>query len=145
MKLPKAKSEIEELFALHVRATHLIDPVRELVFAPPRLWRVDFAWPSVAVAVEIEGAVHRIKGRFLGDLPKYRALTLAGWALLRYSGAEVRSGLAIAEVEAFLDARAAVLNTWSEAQQAAGRAVAYEELHGYDASNPHAHRPARRH
>lgn len=30
---------------------------REYRFAPKRLWRFDFAWPELALALEIEGGV----------------------------------------------------------------------------------------
>lgn len=48
-----------------------------------REWRLDFAWPDVKVAVEVESSVHRTKGRFETDIPKYNALASEGWSLFR--------------------------------------------------------------
>ena len=72
-------------------------PVKEFRFAPPRRWRIDYAWPDYKLAVEIEGAVwcqgrHTRGSGFVKDIEKYNALTLAGWSLLRFTPAQVRSG-----------------------------------------------------
>ena len=81
--------------------------MREFKFHPTRLWRIDFAWPERKLAVEIESSVHRIKGRFAGDIPKYNALSLCGWTLLRYTAQMVKSAQAIDEVKAFLASKRA--------------------------------------
>lgn len=73
-------------------------PVYQYVFHPTRKWRIDFAWPDMKLAVEIESSVHRIKGRFAGDLDKYNALNRAGWMLLRYTAKMVTAGDAINDV-----------------------------------------------
>jgi len=72
-------------------------PVKEFRFAPPRRWRIDYAWPDYKLAVEIEGAVwcqgrHTRGSGFVKDIEKYNSLTLAGWSLLRFTPAQVRSG-----------------------------------------------------
>lgn len=101
--VPAAPSAIEEMFALHVRASHLPAPAREHRFDKRRAWRFDFAWPDQLLAVEIEGGTHsggrhtRADG-FAADCEKYNAAVLAGWRLLRFPGAAVRSGAAIATV-----------------------------------------------
>lgn len=95
--IPHPLSRGEETFAFHCRV-HGLSPVREFVFHPTRKWRLDFCWPHLKLAVEIEGGVHRIKGRFKSDLAKYNALALDGWRLLRYSPKMVESGEAINEV-----------------------------------------------
>lgn len=66
-------------------------PHAEYKFHPSRKWRIDYAWPVVKLAVEIEGGVFRqSKGRhtnpsgFIKDIEKYNALTEHGWHLLRY-------------------------------------------------------------
>jgi very-short-patch-repair endonuclease len=110
VRIPKPGSAGEELFALHCRANQLPPPEREFKFANERLWRIDFAWPQYTVAVEIEGAVHRIRARFAGDLEKYNAMTLLGWCLLRYDHKAVKSGRAIAETQALLLARSQLIS-----------------------------------
>ncbi|KVT91922.1 hypothetical protein WK59_03890 [Burkholderia ubonensis] len=102
-KVPRAPSEIEEMFAVHVRTSDLPAPAREFQFDAARRWRFDFAWPDALIAVEVEGGTHA-GGRhtrgdgYARDCEKYNAATLAGWRLLRFPGEHVRSGAAIATV-----------------------------------------------
>ena len=61
---------------------------RELVFAKPRRWRFDFAWPSHFVALEIDGAIwtRGAHGRGSGiarDQEKGNAAAALGWRVLR--------------------------------------------------------------
>jgi len=65
-----------------------------------RGWMLDMAWPWLEpmLAVEVDGAVHRIKGRHKGDIPKHQALFTQGWKLLRVTPAQVRNGEALALV-----------------------------------------------
>lgn len=100
--IPKAESQGEALFALHCQV-HKLTPVREYVFHPSRKWRLDFAWPELKFAVEIESSVHRIKNRFRSDLEKYNALIAGGWTLLRYTRRMVETGAPILEVEKFIN------------------------------------------
>ena len=112
---PKSASYLEEMLAQHIQWAGLPAPQREFRFAPPRRWRIDFAWgapgymqdhshdfPVVFVrplAVEVQGEVHRIKGRFDADIPKIQALTLAGWRYLPISSKDIRTGKAIELIE----------------------------------------------
>ena len=94
-------SKLETQFASQVMAHALPTPVREYRFAPPRKWRLDFAWPDHLVAVEIEGAVwtggrHTRGAGFTNDCEKYSAASIAGWTLLRVTGEHIRNGQAIA-------------------------------------------------
>jgi len=93
----------EETFALHCRLNKLT-PEREYRFAPGRKWKLDFAWPDVKLAVEIESSVHRIQGRFASDLEKYNRLTLDGWKLLRFTRQMVETGQPILTVMELLGA-----------------------------------------
>lgn len=99
-------SHLEETLALHIKAEKLPAPVREFVFAPPRRWRIDFAWPELRLAVEVDGEAHRIKGRFHADFEKHAQLALDGWTLLRVGGREVRSGQAVGWLKRLLWERA---------------------------------------
>ncbi len=101
--IPAPPSQGEETFAFHC-AVHKLSPTREYLFHPDRKWRIDFAWPDLKLAVEVESSVHRIRSRFAGDLDKYNALVLAGWTLLRYTRKMIESGQAINEVTAVLEA-----------------------------------------
>jgi len=88
-------------FAQICAAHGLIEPVSEFRFAPPRKWRFDWAWPEWKLAVEIEGGAW-VRGRhnrgkgFIGDLEKYNAATILGWAVLRVTPQHVHAGQAIA-------------------------------------------------
>ena len=63
-------------------------PEPEYRFAPPRRWRIDWAWPTHKVALEVEGGVwsggRHTRGKgFLGDCEKYNTLACMGWRLIR--------------------------------------------------------------
>ena len=63
-------------------------PHLEYVFAPPRKWRFDFAWPEQKVALEVEGAVwtrgrHTRGSGFVKDMEKYNLAAIMGWRVLR--------------------------------------------------------------
>lgn len=90
-KLPQPLSEPEERFAIAWRV--LGGPVfeREYRFCE-RMWRFDFAWPAVKIAVEIEGGVHdgarrgrhMRMGGFEKDCEKYNFAALDGkWRIIR--------------------------------------------------------------
>lgn len=51
----KKRSELERAFLTQLRWAKLPDPEPEYKFHPQRRWRLDFAWPSHKVAVEVEG------------------------------------------------------------------------------------------
>ena len=93
-------SHAEELFALHLRAEHLVDWQREYRFAPPRRWRFDFAHVAMRLAVEIEGGIftngRHSRGKGMeADMEKYNTATAMGWRVLRFSPGQVKSGEAI--------------------------------------------------
>jgi very-short-patch-repair endonuclease len=60
-------------------------PVREYPFAKDikRKWRVDVAFPSLKLAIEIEGMAHRTRKQYLSDMEKFNHLSLRGWTLVR--------------------------------------------------------------
>ena len=89
------------------KTTALPRPEREYRFAPPRRWRFDLAWPALKVAVEVEGGSwvggrHSRPGGFEKDAEKYNEAVIAGWRVLRVTGAMVSDGRALASVERLL-------------------------------------------
>ncbi|QKQ48506.1 hypothetical protein [Achromobacter denitrificans] len=99
-RIPKAPSQLEERFARDLRASKVLEARREYRFAPPRMWRFDFAWPEQRFAVEIEGGVwtngrHTRGSGFVADTEKYNAAALAGWRVLRFTEKSVRDGSAV--------------------------------------------------
>jgi hypothetical protein len=59
-------------------------PEREYRFHPERGWRFDFAWPSLKVAVEIQGlgGGHQSISGLRRDAEKFRAGLLDGWVII---------------------------------------------------------------
>lgn len=95
--------------ALQVRQASLPSPLLEYAFDKQldgggRGWRFDLCWPSERAAVEVDGAVHRIKRRFAADIPKSQAALRLGYRVLRVTPADVRSGRALELVRELLAA-----------------------------------------
>ena len=88
-------------------AAGLPEPECEFRFHPKRKWRFDLAWPEIMVAVEIEGGTwtggRHVRGKgFERDCEKYNAAAILGWTLLRFTPAMIRSGVALATLQAVL-------------------------------------------
>jgi very-short-patch-repair endonuclease len=75
---------------------------REFTFHTERNWRLDVACPARKLCVEVDGMVHRIKKRFLGDIEKHNTLVLAGWRYLRVTPAQVDNGEALVLLTALI-------------------------------------------
>lgn len=87
-------SALEEQFAWACRTVGLPTPQREYRFLASRRFRFDFAWPEQKVAVEIEGGTwvagrHTRGAGFEADCEKYNEAALAGWLVLRFTGAAI--------------------------------------------------------
>jgi hypothetical protein len=91
---------------LHLCAAHYFEAqwqgtgwVHEYVFAPPRMWRFDYARPDAKVAVEIEGGTW-VRGRhvtgagYSRDAEKYNVAQLRGWIVIRLTSDMLRSDAA---------------------------------------------------
>ena len=81
-------------------------PVPEYAFAEEigRKWRFDFAWPKLKVALEVDGQVHRIDGRWRSDMHKFNVAMFLGWDVLHVRPEDVRCGRALRELETLLSA-----------------------------------------
>lgn len=78
---------------------HGLHPVSEYRFAPPRLWRFDFAWVDLKIAVEIEGGIwshgrHTRGSGFAKDMEKYNTATKLGWKVFRFTPQQLKDGTA---------------------------------------------------
>jgi very-short-patch-repair endonuclease len=109
IKLPKALSAGEELFALHMKARGLT-PVREYVFAPERKYRADFAFPDRKILIEIEGGTqgngrHNRAVGYEADCRKYNLAAALGFMVFRFTTAMVKSGVAEKQVAELLVAK----------------------------------------
>ncbi|MET9326241.1 DUF559 domain-containing protein [Tsukamurella sp. NPDC003166] len=77
------ESEAERIFAALLRLHEITGWTTQLTF---RGWRIDFAFPEIRLAVEINGwAFHRSRARWMSDQDKANALSTAGWAVLHFS------------------------------------------------------------
>ncbi|HDN9016703.1 TPA: hypothetical protein P2I01_003606 [Aeromonas salmonicida] len=106
-KHPKAKAvankvkKAQQVDELHGKVLAQLvgfpDPATELVFHPKRKWRLDYAWPTRMIAVEIHGGIHsggrhtRDKG-FVEDRAKMNEAVLLGWTVLEVTPEHVKSG-----------------------------------------------------
>lgn len=83
---PKRYSD--DLFTRLIKTQFKVDCVREHRFCE-RLWRFDYAIPSLKIAIEVEGGVWT-QGRhirpmgYINDLEKYNRATAMGWKVLRF-------------------------------------------------------------
>ena len=92
--MPKTSS-LEKRFAMLWRAYGGKPYVAEYVFAKPRRFRFDAAFPNERVAVELEGGIWRggrhTSGKgFQSDCEKYNLATLMGWRVLRFTTTDLR-------------------------------------------------------
>jgi very-short-patch-repair endonuclease len=97
-------SDLEETFALQVRALKLSEPVREYQFMPGRKFRFDFAWPELMLAVELDGGTwsggrHTTGQGFQGDCRKLNLAVSLGWQVYRGDSVMVKSGELVGFIE----------------------------------------------
>ena len=100
MKIPKPPSEGEETLDLHLRANK-IEFDREVALIPGKKWRVDFLIGKLVV--EVLGAIWKKGAHSTGtglerDYRKINALVLAGYSVLQFSTAMVKSSEAIGTI-----------------------------------------------
>jgi very-short-patch-repair endonuclease len=91
------KSSLEKEFALIAKEFKLPPYVTEYRFHNIRKFRFDVAFLDKKVAVEVEGGVYRgARGRhtsgvgFTNDCTKLNLATEMGWAILRYTGEQMK-------------------------------------------------------
>lgn len=65
----------------------------EYEFHPTRRWRMDFAWPSQMVAVEIDGFGygHQAQQQMAADNEKQNAAVSLGWKVFRFNSRQLGS------------------------------------------------------
>jgi very-short-patch-repair endonuclease len=71
-------------------APHMAQPIRDYPFDR---YKIDLAWPSAMLAIEVDGGQHAAGGGKHGsrqDYAKTRRMTVARWRLLRFTAGEVR-------------------------------------------------------
>jgi very-short-patch-repair endonuclease len=103
VKGEKIPNEFEAKLARELK-TLKIDFEQEFYFHPERKWRADFHLVDKKILVEVEGGIwnggRHTRGKgYLGDLEKYNAATMMGFQVIRFSTDQVKSGLAIQQIE----------------------------------------------
>jgi hypothetical protein len=103
-------TQLQAAVCMHLRALRFPVPVAEFRFHHTRLWRLDLAWPSVKVGMEIDGGLYTSGKHARGagieaDHEKRNAATAAGWALLYAGPKAVHSGTYLDDLRATLSSR----------------------------------------
>lgn len=99
----QAPSEGEKILMRDLKALG-IGFEHEYQFHSNRKWRADFLISNTKILVEVEGGIWS-KGRhtrgsgYIGDMEKYNAAAILGFQVLRFSTQQVKSGLAIQQLE----------------------------------------------
>ncbi|MCE6006365.1 DUF559 domain-containing protein [Acinetobacter soli] len=103
VKGQRVQSEGEVTLARDLRALK-IGFEQEYKFHAERNWRADFLITGTKILIEVEGGIWsggrhtRAKG-YLGDMEKYNAAAVMGFKVLRFDTQQVKSGLAIKQIE----------------------------------------------
>ncbi|TMS48231.1 DUF559 domain-containing protein [Acinetobacter lwoffii] len=103
VKGEKVPNEFEAKLAGELK-TLKIEFEQEFEFHPKRKWRADFHLVGKKILVEVEGAIwsggRHTRGKgYIGDMEKYNAATMMGFQVIRFSTDQVKSGLAIQQIE----------------------------------------------
>jgi very-short-patch-repair endonuclease len=103
VKTHQGESIGESLLANQLRVLK-ISFEQEYKFHPKRKWRADFHIVGKKILVEVEGGVwsggrHTRGNGYIGDMEKYNAAVVMGYQVLRFSTEQVKSGLAVQQIE----------------------------------------------
>lgn len=103
VKGQRIQSEGEVTLAMHLRGCK-INFEQEYKFHPDRKWRADFFITGTNILIEVEGGIwnggRHTRGKgFIADMEKYNAAAVMGFKVLRFDTQQVKSGLAIKQIE----------------------------------------------
>lgn len=101
------ESNLEKTFLTQLKSKGLAKASLQYQFAHNRKWRFDFAWPSIRLAVEIQGGTfangrHTRGVGYESDCEKSNYATLMGWRVLRFGTRDVQEGKALKLIERVL-------------------------------------------
>lgn len=96
--LPKSQSALRLEQQLQAFPPH----VKEWFPIAGRNFRLDYAWPDEKVAIELQGGVHRIKGKWVRDFEKRALLMIAGWRVLELDGKSIKEERSVEWLKALL-------------------------------------------
>lgn len=103
VKDQRVQSVGEVTLATHLRGCK-INFEQEYKFHPDRKWRADFFITGTNILIEVEGGIwsggRHTRGKgFIADMEKYNAAAVMGFKVLRFDTQQVKSGLAIKQIE----------------------------------------------
>ena len=105
------QSGYERNLEFQIKAVKLPAPVCQFRFHPTRKWTFDLCWPDRKLACEVEGGIwikgggrHNRASSFEKDSEKYNEAALKGYAVLRVTTGQVKSGVALSLIERALGA-----------------------------------------
>jgi very-short-patch-repair endonuclease len=110
-------SELENLLAFHMEAIGIpftreigFDSVAVGEIAAKRRWRWDFCQPESKLLIEVDGGTYsggrHVQGAgYEADCEKQAFALVNGWRVLRVTGKQVRSGLALKWIELIWEGR----------------------------------------
>lgn len=103
VKGQRVQSEGEVTLARDLRALK-IGFEQEYKFHAERNWRADFLISGTKILIEVEGGIwsggRHTRGKgFIADMEKYNAAAILGFKVLRFDTQQVKSGLAIKQIE----------------------------------------------
>src|SRR5690606_18149941 len=103
VKGEKVQSEGEVKLATALKALKIVFE-QEVKFHPERKWNAAFHLVGKKILVEVEGGIwsgdRHTRGKgYIGDMEKYNAATMMGFQVIRFSTDQVKSGLAIQQIE----------------------------------------------
>ncbi len=98
LPMPKTEFRFESLFSLTPK------------LKKPRRWRFDCCWDRLKLLVEVDGATwangrHNRGAGYESDAEKTNEAGERGWLVLRFTGAMVKDGRAIAQIRRILELR----------------------------------------
>jgi very-short-patch-repair endonuclease len=113
--MPKKKetfgSPIEDQMADSMLLFNIPPPVRQYQFLDDRQFTADFAWPELKFILEIDGGIWKPKSGhtsgtgYTRDRERDALAMTHGWAVLRVTTEQVKSGEAIVWLKQALDIR----------------------------------------
>lgn len=103
VKGQRVQSVGEVTLARDLRALKIVFE-QEYKFHPERNWRADFLITGTKILIEVEGGIwsggRHTRGKgFIADMEKYNAAAVMGFKVLRFDTQQVKSGLAIKQIE----------------------------------------------
>jgi hypothetical protein len=111
------------------KAYGLMRPTAEFYFHLTRMWRFDFAYPKIKLAIEVDGGIwimgrHNRASGWLRDQEKFNEAAILGWSVMRFTPQQIEDGSAFVTIQRAIEVRKAAMglaptaDTWEGPQDA---------------------------